>query len=911
MPPTLTLSPLQARQCDISPGIAFFASTKGKERARDIDDDDGLNDAAIGGERGPPALLETLRSISRKKSTARQSRDERVQTERYVPKPALDKHGKLLARTEEPPDELAWKGDTLVWSKGDCAFRQYSYRHPSEASTSKAGASQSSGRVIQQALFAYFEVPAPGTTSHSDSQPAASTSAKPDVSLFGPFQEDMPPAWSDDNANASATRAASSGLTSTRTVRVLCVRFWDEVYLYFPDGAQYVIPLDFPVERAWALDRGLLLEKAAGPASSRLPWQHQAITSPEQTHPAFYVLLDPFESVKPVAKAYSLAGIPEAFVADRQQTRHCVKVQDKIRPFLDHHERVIFTSGSRVDGSEPIIVSINQATGKLSVWAYSQVPQSAKLQYDDFKTRIIEQELAEAELNGTLREDTESARLPSAIGKRRRSEHSAMANGPNGQQTASTAAAVAVASQGGAQSAAQRRVSALLDRRKSAVNPNASVADFLEAMGTNTRDLNPAASSASLTNGQTQGPEQALRRASSAYMDRRHSAIRTELSVSLNRMALGNQRKASLPGPLAAAAAEAMLAGEEAIPQPGHGEIERETSFVVDEHREQREKTDFFITRLASTSLSESGAQADFQAMTNGASAAIFDVRDGSSTLAVCVPSLKTLCLFRISRERVTNSVDSKITCVPLRQLDAVSIVSLYATRHAQQDLLLLDSQGKLSLLVESGSAIALDLRQLDLPEGGKAVSLDSAGTTQATLSYTSNGALRRLRLDLDFRLRATAAIDIFDVLAYVLPTKALVSALIRFSDGRRAGKQVSSALHDAFFPPDSSHDMDNDSNLSPWEALLVSEGKSNTTASSDQCTLPAHLAEVVLVGIYLLSQDWSLLSSRQKDCDALRSLLSSVAAYLGMADFQDAVARQSGASTLPTVRGMCAATIV
>jgi hypothetical protein len=90
-------------------------------------------------------------------------------------------------------------------------------------------------------------------------------------------------------------------------------------------------------------------------------------------------------------------------------------------------------------------------------------------------------------------------------------------------------------------------------------------------------------------------------------MDRRHSTARNELSVSLNRMALSGRALSTglgTGGAGATAAAIDALMHEHGDPahHVGHGELERETSFMLDEHRESR-SSDVCISRLSSMSF--------------------------------------------------------------------------------------------------------------------------------------------------------------------------------------------------------------------------------------------------------------------------------------------------------------------
>lgn len=641
--PSIPLAVLPER---VSPGRAYFQcrnrirrtrqeDRKGKGKQRADDFSGGANTCAI-----PPELIYAgiensplLRKLQQNKRRGRTTRPGLDSNEVH----SLLHYEELGLPQSNRPDvteELAWSGSTLIWSKGSSIYRKYTFSENPDDKQS-----------IAQALFAYFEVPAPPKAQEQDpaSSPASTSSSPPpltngsasptsiydDDDLYGPFHpRTPPPAWSDDNATASASQEAASTLTSVRKVRVLTVLLEEELRLYYPSGQLHIIPLPFEVKTIWAMERGLLLERQSESRTSLPNWFEDppsaSTSSQTMSDAVFYSMLDPFDAMKPVAKVSGLLNIPAAEPREPLQARQQTEVAPASSPSLycDEDDQVVLVSDRR-DSSEPIMVTLNAKTSRLSIWAYANIVRGPEAEVSAFKERMREEEKEEAQLNGLAGErsvdrgGTSFAALHGTLGKRRRSTDA------QARPQSSELDILGLAGEGDqsqrprGSTATSRRISALLDRRKNQHNPDATVSELLGSLA-------PAGNpSSAYTNGQSQ--DKARRRtsllttATSAVMDRRTSTTRNELSVSLDRMALvapgapSNSQQSQAPmlpsqaGVAAATVDPGQLASHEKQERfealVGNGDMEREVSMIGSLHFDHEARSDIYISRLHSVEL--------------------------------------------------------------------------------------------------------------------------------------------------------------------------------------------------------------------------------------------------------------------------------------------------------------------
>lgn len=636
----IKLHPLPAAP---SPGGTYLEQlerrkNKGKQRQVDpagATDDD--IDATLYAESGVPPVLQALRNV-------------KLHQHNRAGSPAAD--AGIQAVVYDDGNELAWNTSTLVWSRGSAIHRIYSFREHEHGQ-------------IRQALFAYFEVPAPPsappTTSPSSSpstaplsDPSSSASSVADDSLLGAFASTPPPAWSDDTRSSLASASIGASHTSSILARVLCIFFAENLYLYFPDGSQHIIHLRFAIRKAWVMERGLLIERLHKPTlrDSSPNWLRPAgprNRGRQKEGIALYTFLDPFGDFSPFTKASSLHNLPPSrngTSTSRTEIKPAGR-SGKVSLFNNPSERVLFVSDRR-KGQEPILVTYNATTAKLSIWAYADIGEDAQSEFDAFRRRQMQLAEEEGYIDPSPAENLpQNGILPAATlpvtGKRRRSQDYAFdisKNLPIAPPPHTQARRVSAMS-----NASDRTQQA--DRRRSAnqgfashplphAHLNNSVADFLGFMGTQPASRQRATQ---LATGQIRRSSTAASNLSLAPgMNRRTSTTRNELSISLDRMALSSAAAAAAAGAhpsilpprsntinmhdisngnlqphiTSSQGAEVGIAetlAEEAHSQSkdhpmGHGEMEREASVLLDDDDEMQEQaSEMNIARLASPKL--------------------------------------------------------------------------------------------------------------------------------------------------------------------------------------------------------------------------------------------------------------------------------------------------------------------
>lgn len=631
--------PLPSLPARVSPGRAYFqcrnkvrqsrqdSKGKGKHRVSESFNAEGPSslpyDAVYAGIKDSP-LFQKLKPKAG-------NRPPEVKTRLYC--------NQRASRESDTPDnveELAWCESTLIWSRGSSIYRKYSFSEdPNDDQT------------IQQALFAYFDVPAKPkqrpTSSSSDSSASSTSSNAPslrndvsspasslqDDSLFGPFHSKVPPPpWSEDNTTASASQEAASTLTSTLRVRALVILQSRCILLYYPDGQKHIVPCLGQIERLWAMERGILLERRI---ASKVPlpnwWPSTSSENDLETdipEPRFYALLDPCQEAKPVSKVPNLFNIPSTHSPESSQARQSNKVSSSGQAitFCEQDEGIVLVS-DRQDLSDPIIVTFNPLSSRVSVWSYANFEQNPLDEINSFRDRVSEDTMkwmnagdTSTHNNATVRTSSNLAAYQPTLGKRRRSNE-----GHNQQQPSSEPDNPGFTTNGdylyrnpGA-TAVSRHVTSLLERRKSQHNPDSTIADLL---GSRALAEQRSTHAISQSHDKLHRRTSTLQNAISSSMDRRTSTTRNELSVSLDRMAIGASLMPS--GSQASQAISSQHSAAPTIADPGHmaaqdrqerfealvghGELERETSLTsVRQQSRDDSLSDILISRLHSLEI--------------------------------------------------------------------------------------------------------------------------------------------------------------------------------------------------------------------------------------------------------------------------------------------------------------------
>lgn len=241
-----------------------------------------------------------------------------------------------------------------MWSRGGAVYRSFSYHQD--------------GQEVVHALFADFN---DDSVSDSVREPVASTSAVTLDSLSstrffesasGPYHSRNPTAWSDDPLPLPTEPPTGERPLQFTPQRHLVVIFPQTAFIYPATGGFIPVHCPFRIRRAWPLDVGILLERAA-----EMPRRGGAPDSDiHGTSPILWSLSRILGEVKPVE--IGGAGAP---------TEWRGLLATKVDPVHDPSQEVIFSSSGR-QSVPPIVITANAATSELVVWQYAR--QEPKLE---------------------------------------------------------------------------------------------------------------------------------------------------------------------------------------------------------------------------------------------------------------------------------------------------------------------------------------------------------------------------------------------------------------------------------------------------------------------------------------------------------------------------------------------------
>lgn len=392
-------------------------------------------------------------------------------------------------------EELSWTSTTVTWSLSGSSYRTYSFN--------------TQAQPITQALFCSFPSRARASTTPrpSPASSSATTSTRP-PETFSPFLPSPPPPRTDDPLAQpyDPTLVTATTPPPPPLERHLLVLLQEIAFVYpIHSGGSVPIQLPFRIYRAWAMDEGVLLERA------------RATMEDEAT---LWELKGVGEELRPVMRCEKMT------LGDGKDRE--AKVEAPLSPFADLEERIVLVS-DRKDGSEPLIVFANEEKRKISVWCCAEV---------DHPDEGVE----ENEQGKGKGREPPTPTTTTTTGKRKRtsfavSNTSTVSAGGGGSGPGNTSnnntANVSLGDRDPRLLASGRRVSTSGGGGNPASNPGnitSSVpdSDLLEALA-----AGGMASSAGMK--RTTSAMSAL-----SAVDRRGSVTRNELSVTMDRMALGS-----------------------------------------------------------------------------------------------------------------------------------------------------------------------------------------------------------------------------------------------------------------------------------------------------------------------------------------------------------------------------------
>ena len=290
----------------------------------------------------------------------------------------------------------------------------------------------------------------------------------------------------------------------------------------------------------------------------------------------------------------------------------------------------------------------------------------------------------------------------------------------------------------------------------------------------------------------------------------------------------------------------------------------------------------------------------------------VFDTRCSASVVAICVPFLKTLYLYRTSTEPAGEGFD-KLICRPLRQCDSVAISPVLSTRKGVVDLLSLTSDGSIEILSGDGQRLPVALSYENKQTGTMIEGIYNSSNSEIEL-VTRNmptATTEYKRLNLALHTRQIVVDDVLKTLAGVLPGKQFMEMYASFLANKQEVPEhdIQSELRALLLAMLPSVTVGMVQTIAKevstdWEDLLQFSSSKSTPPPSlprerpyTTACLPFGLLEISLFSLRLLSEEWKLLTRRRGDVILLNPILVALAQSLGALDYLDASMRDGGSA--------------
>ncbi|KAG8883968.1 Anaphase-promoting complex subunit 1 [Tulasnella sp. 332] len=268
--------------------------------------------------------------------------------------PADEGPHRILSASREGEEELFWKGRTVTWSIGGVQKRKWVF--DTEGKDEVLWACWAS---FDSENFSPMYGPKPNKPSAVSSfqrnvYNAAPTQDEDSLATFGHFSKLRPPTTLESAYIWSRFNVkAAKSLT-----RCLCIFLTGFAMIYTKDGgAEYVANMPFHVQRAWGIPTGgVLLERAI--AADELDGD---------LLPTLFTLSGPYEEVnivgfsQPGEDSTTIPSVPKSAIPEEEPPSSATKIWSK-------RERLVSCSSDPLRASHVFIVSLDPASHRIRIW---------------------------------------------------------------------------------------------------------------------------------------------------------------------------------------------------------------------------------------------------------------------------------------------------------------------------------------------------------------------------------------------------------------------------------------------------------------------------------------------------------------------------------------------------------------
>ncbi|PPQ69054.1 hypothetical protein CVT24_000097 [Panaeolus cyanescens] len=594
---------------------------------------------------------------------------------------ATEIHRSILWTGNEVGDrELHWNSHTAVLSTGGIIIKQWSFKHEEE-SIQWACLGQLEVSVIKNASSAYSAANfAANAESLASAISASSETQQSERPTYGPY-----------------TRAANSkpDIGGVRIASATFIFLRSLVKVYLDDGEDFSFSLPFIVRKAWPVSpHGIIMQRVLEPAELE-----EAQITGDEILPTIFSITSPFAEAAAVGLTSGIIqGGRDKPPKLKDEDEHAMKPLMPVPPL----EMLVWTSYLARTMTMHLMVTVDVEKELVSVWHYAYIkPKDSPVPL----TQPV----------NVPPEKQSKKRLSTAGGGNRRT--SALYEGPAGDRW--------------------DRNRPMSPKASRMAEEMALPAEMFELPGDDNLFKAGSTHGSSNTLGSIPSGAASSQR-SHGHVPRRSSMTRSDLTNTMNRMALG-------------------------------GKMEPEVIFPPNDHG--RMKAAFWMERMYTHKISKEDAQA-WRKM----SVSVFDSRnDGKHfrcLMSITLPATQTAIILTVSR-----SPERVFQVSPLSELPVASATALRATRANVLDLFVVKPDGGLSLWTHGLYEMPVTLKFVKGSGGGdmdiddspppKVVSVQDAQWGQTIVTHEDGS---QSRVSFDIYPITPLVTDCVQMLALILP---------------------------------------------------------------------------------------------------------------------------------------------
>jgi anaphase-promoting complex subunit 1 len=248
-------------------------------------------------------------------------------------------------------ESLAWSDTAVCWSRGGVIQRYWDFKDQDETVrwACKGKLEQTSSEAP---LNNHASRPEPSATPKSHSITSSTDITSPE-SNFGPFWK-----WRAENRKRPGLPLA---------VDAVYIFLRTSLRIFLMDGTDFTVSLPFTVRKAWAIwPHGVMIQRTVDRKEVE-----EAEALDEYLLPSLFTLTSPFVELASVGITNGIVGTPgstKMVLVDEED------LSNRALESVEATEMVVHVGDHWAKTPETVVVTVDSASSKLSIWRYAAIP---------------------------------------------------------------------------------------------------------------------------------------------------------------------------------------------------------------------------------------------------------------------------------------------------------------------------------------------------------------------------------------------------------------------------------------------------------------------------------------------------------------------------------------------------------